>query len=47
MEKARDGAALNKSKKEDKILRLSSALKNNLLRRKSKSKPGNKRLKKK
>ena len=39
MEKARDGAALNKSKKEDKILRLSSALKNNLLRRKSKSKP--------
>ena len=27
MEKARDGAALNKSKKEDKILRLSSALK--------------------
>ncbi len=39
MEKARHGAALSKSKKEDKILRLSSALKNNLLRRKSKSKP--------
>ena len=38
MEKARDGTALSKSKKEDKILRLSSALKNNLLRRKSKSK---------
>ena len=38
MEKARHGAALSKSKIEDKILRLSSALKNNLLRRKSKSK---------
>ena len=31
MEKARDGAALSKSKKEDKILRLSSALKNKKL----------------
>jgi hypothetical protein len=39
MEKAKESVALSKSKKEDKILRLSSALKNNLLRRKSKSKP--------
>ena len=37
MEKARHGAALSKSKKEDKISRLSLALKNNLLRRKLKS----------
>ena len=37
MEKAKESVALSKSKKEDKISRLSLALKNNLLRRKSKS----------
>lgn len=37
MEKAKESVALSKSKKEDKISRLSLALKNNLLRRKLKS----------
>ncbi len=37
MEKVKESVALSKSKKEDKISRLSLALKNNLLRRKLKS----------
>ena len=37
MEKAKESVGLSKSKKEDKISRLSLALKNNLLRRKLKS----------
>ena len=37
MEKAKESVDLSKSKKEDKISRLSLALKNNLLRRKLKS----------
>jgi len=37
MEKAKKSVAVNKIKKQDKISRLSLALKNNLLRRKSKS----------
>ncbi len=37
MEKAKKNITLNKSKKENKISKLSLALKNNLLRRKSKN----------
>jgi hypothetical protein len=37
MEKAKKDITLNKSKKENKISKLSLALKNNLLRRKSKN----------